>query len=74
MRVRILLERKLEMLEISYEILKIKKSMTKDKKEFMELQNELKNIREKKFLMKKLIHSITWENWIKEKELKVTGY
>lgn len=72
MRIRILLEKKLEMLEISYEILKIKKSMTKDKKEFMELQNELKNIKEKKFLMKKLIYSITWENWIKEKELKVT--
>ncbi|MGL4253171.1 MAG: hypothetical protein ACRCU6_05735 [Fusobacteriaceae bacterium] len=73
MRVRILLEKKLEMLDITYEILKIKRSMTKDVKEFLDIERELKNIREKRVLIKKLIHSITWENLIEAKELGLLG-
>lgn len=73
MRVKILLEERLEMLEIKYEILKIKKSLSKDEKDLIEIQDELKSIRERRALIIKLIESISWENWIKGKDIGIVG-
>ncbi|MGL4402185.1 MAG: hypothetical protein ACRCTS_00385 [Fusobacteriaceae bacterium] len=69
MRVRILLEKKLEILDITYEILEIKRQMTKDIENFLSIEREMENIRERRILMKKLINSVTWENWIEKKEM-----
>lgn len=73
MRVRILLEERLEMLEIKYEILKIKKSMSKNDRDILNIQSEMKNVREKKNLTIKLLKSISWENWIEGKDIRIVG-
>lgn len=73
MRVKILLEERLKMLEIKYEILKIKKTLSKDAEDIGNIQNELKNLKEKKILTEKLISSLTWENWIESNDIGVMG-
>ncbi|MGL6098015.1 MAG: hypothetical protein ACRCZ9_08560 [Fusobacteriaceae bacterium] len=73
MRVRILLEKKIIMLEINCEILKIKKSMSTNIEEHREIEQEMKTIEEGKLLIEKLIKSITWENLIDENNLKTIG-
>lgn len=66
MKVKTVLEKKLRLLDLQYEILCIKKDVENDEMKQYQVEGELRLVEEHKVYLQKLIYSLTWENWIGE--------
>lgn len=70
MKVKTMLEKKLRLLDLQYEILCIKKDVENDEMKQCQVEGELRLLEEHKIYLQKLIYSLTWENWIGETRAK----